>query len=78
MRIDFNNIEVKIIELNKNDKQVKIVYEQSFPVNEKVEFEQLFSGIFKDFVLYGFFYNKKLLGFAHFLNHKYCNSDSSF
>lgn len=69
MEIDFNNIEAKIVKFDKNDKQVRAVYEEAFPINEKVDFEQLFSGIFKDFVLYGFFCDKKLVGFAHFLNH---------
>lgn len=68
MKIDFNKIRMEVITLNQNDKLVKQVYEESFPANEKLDFENLFSGVFKDFVLYGFYLCENLVGFVHLAN----------
>ena len=48
---------VKITDL-KNCDDVKQLYYASFPVEEQVEFDKLFSGVFKDYVLYGIYKQK--------------------
>ena len=67
-KIDFDKIDVEIINLNQNDEQVREVYEKSFPEYEKVDFEDLYAGVFEKFILYGFFYEKDLIGFVHVFN----------
>lgn len=45
----------------------KKVYFESFPKNERVDFNGLFSGVFKNFKLVGQYKDKKLVGMMHFL-----------
>lgn len=63
--IDLNKIEVKLIELEDNTKAVRRIYKTSFPRKERVAFKDLFAGVFKDFLLYGFYYEQNLLAFVH-------------
>lgn len=59
----------KITDLN-TSLDIKKLYEDSFPKEELVDFYSLFSGVFKDFELYGLYKDKKLVGMAHFYNNK--------
>lgn len=68
MKIDFDKVRVEVVILNKNDNYVKQVYENSFPPNEKVDFKELFAGVFKDFVLYAFYLENTMIGFVHLVN----------
>lgn len=61
---EFDKIRVEQIKLN-NSMAVKKVYKSSFPLNERVPFKNLFSGVFKDFALYGFYFEDILVGFVH-------------
>ena len=45
---------------------IKKLYENSFPEEERTDFYGLFSDIYKDFSLYGLYENNKLLAFMHF------------
>jgi len=60
---------IKITNLN-SSLDIKELYEDSFPKEEQVDFYSLFSGVFKDFELYGLYENKQLIGMAHFINNK--------
>ena len=41
-----------------------------FPKNEQIEYKEFYSGVFKDFQMYGFYFKNKLLGFVHFGENK--------
>lgn len=59
----------KITDLNMSV-DIKNLYEDSFPKEELVDFYSLFSGVFKDFELYGLYKDNTLVGMAHFFNNK--------
>lgn len=46
--------------------EVKKLYHESFPVEEQVEFEKLFSGIFENYSLYSLCENGELIAMVHF------------
>ena len=56
---------VQIIDLN-NCVDVKQLYHESFPIEEQVEFEKLFSGVFGEYKLYGVYENEILVAMVHF------------
>lgn len=58
---------IEIKDLN-NCEEVKKLYEDSFPKEEKINFSNFFSGVFKNFKLYALYKNKTLLGMFHFNN----------
>ena len=51
----------------KNADDFKKLYFESFPENERVDFNDLFSGVFKNFKLIGQYDNGKLVGMMHFI-----------
>ena len=59
----------EIKELN-NCEDVKILYEESFPPEEKVNFYDFFSGVFSNFQLYALYKAKALVGIFHFKDAK--------
>ncbi len=54
----------KKIDFEDRDK-VKEIYIDSFPPCERVELEQLWKGVFKDFKMFAFYEHGSLLGIAH-------------
>lgn len=63
-------MEFRKIKNLKTSLDIKQLYENSFPKEEQVDFFGLFSGVFKDFKLYGLYENNDLIGMAHFYNDK--------
>lgn len=55
----------KIDNLN-NALDVKKLYENSFPEEERTDFFKLFSDIYEEFQLYALYDNKNLIAFIHF------------
>lgn len=63
---------------NKNDKQQDLIsiYLDSFPGCERVDYFDLFEGVFNDFEMYGFYDGDTLVGLAHLCkksNFTHCN-----
>ncbi len=56
---------IKITDLKKCA-DVKVLYHDSFPIEEQVDFYSLFSGVFKDYELYAIYDKNKLMAMAHF------------
>lgn len=68
MGIKTKNIKFKKIENKKTCLDIKKLYIDSFPIEERVDFHKLFFGVFKNFELYGLYKDKQLIGMAHFNN----------
>ena len=61
-------VNVKEIKL-KDTKEIRRIYKENFPKVERVLFNKLYSGVFADFKMYGFFNaNNEALGFVHLIN----------
>ena len=56
---------VKITDLNKCE-DVKTLYHQSFPPEEQVKFDSLFSGVFTGYLLYALYEGDELVAMVHF------------
>jgi len=55
-------IEIK----NLNNSELEALYIDSFPKEERIDFKDVFSGVFKPFKLYALYDNNVLVGMAHF------------
>ena len=63
-----SNMKVKQIISGRCQKELKTIYENSFPENERVPFKVLFDkSIFPNFQMYAFYNDDKLVGFAYLL-----------
>ena len=49
-----------------NNKELESLYIDSFPKEERIDFNDMFSGVFKPFKLYALYDNNALVGMAHF------------
>ena len=68
MGIKTKNIKFKKIENKKTCSDIKNLYIDSFPIQERVDFDKLFCGVFENFELYGLYKDEQLIGMAHFNN----------
>lgn len=63
-----HKLEVEIINKSSDNKDVEKLYRDSFPKEERIEYNKLFAGVFADFVMYAFYCDKQLVGMAHINN----------
>lgn len=49
-----------------NNKELELLYIDSFPIEERIDFSQMFSGVFENFKLYALYDKGILIGMAHY------------
>jgi len=63
-----NKMIIKEVTSNKSQKDLKTIYENSFPKSERVPFDMLFDKqVFPNYKMYSFYTDEKLVGFAYLL-----------